>query len=104
MMIFENSGAPRTMQPHQVYQNTDAFTSDILTMNDSYFLHYHHGVEDEEDARERMAIYMLLRTVMHHFILPNWRNGPFLLQLTDLHRSNIFIDQDWSVTSLIDLE
>jgi len=104
MMIFENSGAPRTMQPHQVYRNTDTFASDMLTMHDTYFLHYRHAVEDEEDARERMAIRMMLWAVMHHFILPDRRHGPFLPQLTDLHQSNIFVDQDWNVTCLIDLE
>lgn len=30
--------------------------------------------------------------------------GPFLLQLTGLHASNIFVNNDWNVTRLIDLE
>jgi hypothetical protein len=41
---------------------------------------------------------------MHRFILPERRNGPFLLQLTDFHQSNIFVDDDWNMTCLIDLE
>jgi hypothetical protein len=32
------------------------------------------------------------------------RHGPFPLQLTDLHASNIFVDEDWNITCLIDLE
>ncbi|KAK3324800.1 hypothetical protein B0T19DRAFT_239295 [Cercophora scortea] len=103
-MIFENSGTPRTIQPHQLYQSTDAFASDMLTLHDNYLLHYRHAVRDDEDARERMTIRTLLRAVMHHFVLPDRRNGPFLLQPTDLHQSNIFVDEDWNVTCLIDLE
>lgn len=104
MMIFENSGTPRTIQPGQVYQTTDSFASDMLTLHDNHLLHDSHAVRHEEDARERMTIRMLLRAVMHHFILSDGRNGPFLLQLTDFHQSNIFVDDDWNVTCLIDLE
>ncbi|KAL2257700.1 hypothetical protein VTK26DRAFT_9280 [Humicola hyalothermophila] len=102
--IFENSGTPRTIQPFQLYQSPDAFASDMLTLHDNYLLHYRHAVRDDEEARERITIRTLLRAVMHHFILPERRNGPFLLQLTDLHQSNIFVDEDWNVTCLIDLE
>jgi hypothetical protein len=30
--------------------------------------------------------------------------GPFVLQLTDLHSSNIFVDDDWNIVAIIDLE
>jgi hypothetical protein len=103
-MIFENSGTPRTIQPHQLYQSSDVFASDMLTLHDNYLLHYRHAVRDDEEARERITIRTLLRAVMHHFVLPDRRNGPFLLQPTDLHQSNIFVDEDWNVSCLIDLE
>ncbi|GAB1311532.1 hypothetical protein MFIFM68171_01742 [Madurella fahalii] len=103
-IIFENSGSPRIIQPHQIYQSPDTFASDMLTLHDNYLLHYRHAVRDDEDARERMTIRTLLRAVMHHFVLPDRRNGPFLVQTTDLHQSNIFVDEDWNVTCLIDLE
>lgn len=32
------------------------------------------------------------------------RGGPFVLALTDFHQSNIFVDDDWHITSIIDLE
>ncbi|RSL67600.1 hypothetical protein CEP51_012642 [Fusarium floridanum] len=104
MMIFENSGTPRTIEPFQLYQSTDRFAADMLTLHDCHLLHNPHAVWDEDDGRERMTIRALLRAVMHHFILPDQRDGPFLLQMTDLHQSNIFVDDDWNVTCLIDLE
>lgn len=30
--------------------------------------------------------------------------GPFVYTLTDLHQSNIFVDEEWNVTCIIDLE
>ncbi|KAL2168430.1 hypothetical protein VTG60DRAFT_7291 [Thermothelomyces hinnuleus] len=103
-IIFENSGMPRNVQPRQVYQNTDTFASDMLTLHDNYFLHYRHAVRNDRDARERITIRTLQRAVMHHFIPSHRRNGPFLLQLTDIHQSNIFVDDDWNITCLLDLE
>ncbi|KAK4146361.1 uncharacterized protein C8A04DRAFT_25871 [Dichotomopilus funicola] len=104
MMIFENSRTPRNIQPRQLYQSPVAFAYDMLTLHDNYFLHYAHAIRDDEEARERITIRTLLRTVMHHFMIPERQNGPFLLQPTDLHQSNIFVDEEWNVTCLIDLE
>lgn len=104
IMLFENSGTPRTIQPRQLYQNSATFASDMLTLHDNYLLHYRHAVRDDAEARERLTIRTLLRAVSHHFVRPDHQNGPFLLQPTDLHQSNIFVDEDWNVTCLIDLE
>ncbi|KAL2182242.1 hypothetical protein L209DRAFT_783286 [Thermothelomyces heterothallicus CBS 203.75] len=42
---------------------------------------------------------------MHHFIPSHRGNGPFLLQLTDINESNIFVDDDdWNISCLLDLE
>lgn len=40
----------------------------------------------------------------HNYIKQELRNTPFLLQFTDLHASNILVDEQWNVTGLIDLE
>ncbi|RKU41349.1 hypothetical protein DL546_001171 [Coniochaeta pulveracea] len=103
-IIMENSGAPRTIQPRQTYQSVESFTSDMLTLHDNYLLHQPHAVQDEDDAYERFTIRLLLRAVSHHFILPRWRDGPYVLQLTDFHQSNIFVDSEWNVVGMIDLE
>ncbi|EQK99850.1 Protein kinase-like domain protein [Ophiocordyceps sinensis CO18] len=104
MMIFENGGTRRVMEPGQTYQSTDSLVTDLLTLHDNHFLHDRHAARDADDARERMALRTLLRAVSHHFISPHTRDGPFLLMLTDFHQSNIFVDDDWEVTALIDME
>ncbi|KAH1486018.1 hypothetical protein KXV64_007796 [Aspergillus fumigatus] len=38
------------------------------------------------------------------FYRRDFRRGPFIFTLTDLHPSNILVDEDWHITSLIDLE
>jgi len=37
-------------------------------------------------------------------ILEYQREGPFYLRFDDLHASNIFVDDAWNITSLVDLE
>jgi len=55
-------------------------------------------------CRGQMAAGALLRMLSHHYVERERRNGPFYLQLTDLHASNLFVDKDWNLTCLIDLE
>jgi hypothetical protein len=41
-----------------------------------------------------MAARALLRMLSHYYIKRERRNGPLHLQLTDLHTSNIFVDEN----------
>ncbi|KAH8160993.1 hypothetical protein CIB48_g7247 [Xylaria polymorpha] len=104
MMILENDGATRTMPRNDTINCTDAFVSDMLTFHDHRFLSQPNAVNDESDCRTQMAVKTLLRVVAHNYIKRELRNGPFLLQHTDLHASNILVDKDWNITGLIDLE
>lgn len=104
MAIFEQRGTPRTIPRDRLYQSTDSFASDMLTLHDTQFLHDPHAVRDEDDAQEWMTLRTLLRAVSHFFILPERRSGPYLVQPTGFHQSNILMDEEWNITCLIDLE
>jgi hypothetical protein len=52
----------------------------------------------------QMAALTALRATMHRFIRTEYRDGPFFLTLTDLHRSNIWVDEQWNIQTIIDLE
>ncbi|KAK0732916.1 hypothetical protein B0T26DRAFT_736057 [Lasiosphaeria miniovina] len=84
--ILEDDGAPRTMP------------------RDETFLTNRNAVYDTADCRSQMTTRAMLRTLSHHYVTRERRRGPFRLQLTDFHASNIFVDNDWNVTCLIDLE
>jgi len=103
-MILENDGATRTLQRNDTFSCTDAFVSDTLTFHDHRFLSQPNAVNDEDDCRGQMTVKTLLRVLSHVHIKRELRNGPFVLQLTDFHASNILVDEQWNVTGLIDLE
>jgi len=104
VMILENDGAPRTMSRDETFVCTDAFVSDMLTFYDYRFLSQPNAVYSDDDCRAQMAVKALLRVLSPRHVRRDLRSGPFALQLTDLHASNIFVDEEWNVPGLVDLE
>ncbi|OBT60084.1 hypothetical protein VE03_10364 [Pseudogymnoascus sp. 23342-1-I1] len=104
MAILENEGTPRITQKHDTYACTESFVSDMITFHDNRLLSNPNAVYDAGDCRAQMAQRTLLRALSHQYIKRARRNGPFLLQLTDVNPSNIFVDGECNFTCLIDLE
>lgn len=104
LAILENDGAPRSIQRDHLHSCTDSFVSDLLTFHDGRFLTQPNAAFSENDCRGQMAVKSLLRAISHRYIKREHRNGPYLLKLTDVNPSNIFVDHDWNVQGLIDLE
>lgn len=51
-----------------------------------------------------MANLFTMRGLLSNFTSHDLRHGPFVFNLTDLHGSNIFVDCDWHIKYIIDLE
>jgi hypothetical protein len=103
LIILENNGAKRIIERDQTYTTIEPYISDLLTCHDNRFLTQPNAVNDEGDCRAQMVTMTILRSISHHFFERAFR-GTFRLDFTDLHQSNIFVDQDWNVTCLVDLE
>ena len=104
IIILENEGAQRTIQRNETYTCTEPFVADMLTLHENSFLSNPNAVYGAEDCRGQMAAGALLRMLSHHYVVRKRRNGPFYLQFTDLHGSNLFVDGDWNITCIMDLE
>lgn len=76
----------------------------MLEVHNNHFARFRNATDSEEDCREQMAARVILRATPHRHVLKQYRNGPFLVRLTDIHYGNIFVNDDWNVTCLIDLE
>ncbi|KAI9721625.1 MAG: hypothetical protein M1828_005116 [Chrysothrix sp. TS-e1954] len=86
------------------YSTVDSYVTDVLALHDSRVHHQPNAVDDEEDGKLQMAALSTMRMVFPQLFRRDLRRGPFVFALTDLHQSNIFVDKDWNVTCLIDLE
>lgn len=102
--ILESQGSPRTIQEGQTYASTEPFVADMMSFYDENLLFDRCASHSEDDCRSLLATRSFLRAVAHHFIRRESRNGPFLPQLTDLNGGNFFVDDDWNITCLFDLE
>ncbi|OAA55061.1 hypothetical protein SPI_08565 [Niveomyces insectorum RCEF 264] len=104
MFILENEGAPRTIPIDKTYTSTEQYVTDLATFHDERFLAAPNAVTSEDDCRCQMAIKALFRSIMHRFINKDLRNGPFALYMGDSNAANMFVDEDWNVTAIYDLE
>lgn len=99
---LENQGIPTDIDRQTTYSTVEIYVLDLLSYHDNRLIHQPNSINDLVDGRKQMAAIVLMRSVLQQFIVS--RRGPFIFTLTDMHRSNIFVDQDWHITSLIDLE
>ncbi len=104
VVLWENNNMPRTIQRDNTYPCVEPYVSDLITCQDNMFLSNPNIAYDDEDCRGHMAARSLTRLLLHRFTKRERRYGPFALQLTDVNRSNIYVDRDWNITCLIDLE
>ncbi|PWY93952.1 hypothetical protein BO94DRAFT_612638 [Aspergillus sclerotioniger CBS 115572] len=75
---LENGGIPTNINRRLTYATADAYYLDSLLT--------------------------IMRALLPHFSNREFREGPFFYRLTDLHPSNIFVDTDWNIKCVIDLE
>ncbi|RMD44415.1 hypothetical protein DV735_g758, partial [Chaetothyriales sp. CBS 134920] len=100
----ENEGIPTKIDRLRTYECTESYAMDLLACHDSRLLHQPNSMNDEMDGRRQMSAIGLMRSVLPQFIDSRTMRGPFFVTLTDLHPSNIFVNEKWQVQSLIDLE
>ncbi|WEW61117.1 hypothetical protein PRK78_006606 [Emydomyces testavorans] len=86
------------------YSSVDPYIMDTLAFHDSRLRHQPNAALDKIDCVYQMSALATMKSIMPHFFSPEFREGPFVLTLTDLHRSNILVDKDWNITCIIDLE
>lgn len=92
------------MDTDHTYKSVDAYIADLLTLHDNRFLAQQNAVKSKEDCYYQMAVQAILRMVSYSYLDQAFRQGPFYMQFTDLHQGNMIVDDNWNITSLIDLE
>ncbi|KZF25522.1 hypothetical protein L228DRAFT_255211 [Xylona heveae TC161] len=101
---MDNLAIPTNIERSTTYSNADSFYLDLLSGHDNRLLYQPNAIFDEEDAQGQATDLLLMRAFLHQFTDRAQRHGPFVMQLTDLHASNIFVDEQWNIKFIIDLE
>lgn len=101
---LENRNIPTGIPRDLTYTSVDTYLSDLLASHDERMRHQPNSIHHEQDGRDQLAALTMMRALLPTFTDRRLRHGPFVMTLTDLHPSNIFVDDGWRVTRLIDLE
>ncbi|KAG6007740.1 hypothetical protein E4U21_005579 [Claviceps maximensis] len=104
LAILENDGSPPCISRDRTYTSTESYVSDMLSFHAGRLSTHPNVAMDGDDLRTEMAGQVGFRSVARDFFHPDRREGPFVLQLDDFHISNIFVDDNWHIRSLVDLE
>lgn len=104
MAHFENQGCKHIITPGTTYECCDAFIADLITARLDWFLSLRSRAYSKQLIVDRIAMVALLPDLSDRYLNKDRQCGPFTLQLSDLHRSNMFVDADWNITHVIDLE
>ncbi|KAK6004434.1 hypothetical protein QM012_008296 [Aureobasidium pullulans] len=86
------------------YSSTEPYIQDFLGYHDHRMIYQKNSILDVDDAVFQLRALVGMRALLPLFWNLESRKGPFVLSLPDLHQSNIFVNDDWNLVSIIDLE
>ncbi|KAK2810378.1 hypothetical protein FQN50_003109 [Emmonsiellopsis sp. PD_5] len=101
---LENEGIPTDMPRDYTYSTVDSYVVDTLSIHDNRIQYQPNAINDLSDYVYQISALAAMRTIFPTYFNRNLRRGPFAFMLTDIHASNIFVDRNWHITSLVDLE
>ncbi len=101
----ESRGIPTDIPRHRTYVSAASYYLDLLACQDNRLRHQPNSIHDEDDGRAQLAALTAMRALLPKFSDRQLCDeAGFVLALTDLHPSNIFVDEHWNITRIIDLE
>lgn len=101
---LENEGIPTNIPRDLTYTTSDIYLLDLLACHDNRIRHQPNTILDYSDGQSQLSALTIMRALLPHFTNRELRHGSYTLMLTDLHPSNIFVDDNWHLKCLIDLE
>jgi len=101
---LENEQIPVDIHRNKTHISVESFIHDSISLHESRLRYQPNAINSLEDGFYQTSALMVMRSIWHLFFRRDLRRGPFFLTLTDLNQSNLFIDSDWNIVGIIDLE
>lgn len=102
--VQENEGIPVNTHRRQTFDRVDDFIRYHIEAFDTRLVHQPNGITSQDDAYFQMTSLAAAKIIFPPLFDRELNTGPFVLSLTDLHRSNIIVDDEWNIVCIIDLE
>lgn len=104
LQYLENQEIPADFQQHVTYPYAESYINDIFSFHEARLRHQPNAVEDLQDGLLQASPLMVMKSVWPCFFRRDLLRGPLLFSFIDVHQFNIFADEDWNITCLVDLE
>ncbi|EEP77983.1 predicted protein [Uncinocarpus reesii 1704] len=101
---LENEEIPTHISRNTTYATVNEYVTDILGIHGSRIRHQPGAIHNIGDYCYQVAALATMRTVLPAFFDRQFSRGPFVFTFTDFNQSNIFVDENWNITCLVDLE
>ncbi|KAJ5715482.1 uncharacterized protein N7483_012663 [Penicillium malachiteum] len=101
---LENESITTDIPRDSTFSTIQSYVADILQMHDNRLRDQPNAVNDRNDSEYQMTALAAMRTIEPLIFNRGLRRGPFIFSLTDMHQSNVFVDNEWNITCVIDLE
>lgn len=101
---LENKSVPTNINRDTTYSSTEVYYSSLLSCHDNRILHQANSILSLSDGETQFAVLAAMRALLPHYATRRFRDGPFYFSLIDVHPNNVFVDANWRIKSLIDLE
>lgn len=102
--IQENEGISVDVSRDTTFSNVKDYILHYLTTLDNRLLHQENAISNRDDAWYQMTSLAAAKVTYPQLFEDKLSSGPFTFAFTDLHQSNIIVDEDWHITCIIDLE
>ena len=101
---LENDHIPTDMPRPHTYPTVESYILDLLRLHNNRLRHQPNAINDISDYINQASALTAMQATFPSFFSRELSRGPFIFTLTDLHQSNIFVDDEWHITALVDLE
>ncbi|CAK3872917.1 Hypothetical predicted protein [Lecanosticta acicola] len=95
---------PLPMSRNLTYSSTETYAQDLLALQDLRIQHQVNSIQSRDDGLVQLSILVGFRALLPQLFNPRLSRGNFVMSVTDMHQSNILVDENWKITRLIDLE
>ncbi|OAA49733.1 Aminoglycoside phosphotransferase [Beauveria brongniartii RCEF 3172] len=102
--MHENEDVPLDLPQQTTFSTSAELVLSHLDAFDRRLMNQPNAIVSEEYAWYQMTSLGGARLTLPQLLSRDLARGPFVLTLTDLSRSNVFVDADWNITRIIDLE
>lgn len=101
---LENKSVPTDIDRDTTYESTEVYYCSLLACHDNRIFHQANSILSPSDGQAQLAVLAAMRALLPNYATRHFRDGPFFFNLTDVHPNNVFVDADWRIKCLIDLE